>query len=166
MSNLIPNIVLELLDLPSIPRDFHIQLDIFHNSSRFASADLPVFQHLCAEHTHVQEAEKDFASQKSITRKAARQTVANGASQLNLRKFGENDFESNFVFLDISVTLVLNNTERGLLETSEDLDLEMSSSNSFIVFGIDKPEDETSQPTLTTNDWMEINSPKKNVSKN
>jgi hypothetical protein len=61
------------------------------------------------------------------------------------------------------VTLVLNNTERGLLETSEDLDLEMSSSNSFIVFGIDKPEDETSQPTLTINDWMEINLPKKNV---
>ncbi len=61
------------------------------------------------------------------------------------------------------MTLVLNNTERGLLETSEDLDLEMSSSNSFIVFGIDKPEDETSQPTLTINDWMEINSPKKNV---
>ncbi len=64
------------------------------------------------------------------------------------------------------MTLVLNNTERGLLETSEDLDLEMSSSNSFIVFGIDKPEDESSQPTLTINDWMEINSPKKNVSKN
>jgi hypothetical protein len=69
-------------------------------------------------------------------------------------------------FSDISVTLVLNNTERGLLETSEDLDLEMSSSNSFIVFGIDKPEDESSQPTLTINDWMEINSPKKNVRKN
>ena len=99
MWNLIPNIVLELLDLPSIPRDFHIQLDIFHNSSGFASADLPVFQHLCAEHSHVQEAEKDFASQKSITRKAARQTVANGASQLNLRKFGENDLKPNFVSL-------------------------------------------------------------------
>jgi hypothetical protein len=69
-------------------------------------------------------------------------------------------------FSDISVTLVLNNTERGLLETSEDLDLEMSSSNSFIAFGIDKPEDESSQPTLTINDWMEINSPKKNVRKN
>jgi len=69
-------------------------------------------------------------------------------------------------FSDISVTLVLNNTERGLLETSEDLDLEMSSSNSFIVFGIDKPEDESFQPTLTINDWMEINLPKKNVRQN
>jgi hypothetical protein len=87
------------LDLPSISRDFHIQLDIFHNSSGFASTDLSIFQHLCAEHTHVQEAEKDFALQKSITRKAARQTVANGASQLNLRKFGENDLKPNFVSL-------------------------------------------------------------------
>ena len=63
------------------------------------------------------------------------------------------------------MTLVLNNTERGLLETSEDLHLELLSSNSFLVFGIEKPEDEKAQPTLTINDWMEINSPKKNVRK-
>ena len=63
--------------------------------------------------------------------------------------------------LDISVTLVLNNTEKAVLESTEDLSLEMESQHSFISFA--KQSQTNEEPTLTGNDWFEINSPRKNV---
>ena len=65
---------------------------------------------------------------------------------------------------DISLLLVLNRTEKALLETSEDLNLDLKSSNSFAAFGAKIFENELTEPTLTDNDWIEINSPNKNVS--
>jgi hypothetical protein len=57
----------------------------------------------------------------------------------------------------------LNHTEKAVLESTEDLNLDLKSSNRFAIFGAKNIGAEIFEPTLTSSDWMEINNPAKNV---
>ena len=68
---------------------------------------------------------------------------------------------SVLIFSDISLTLVLNQTERATLESTERLTLDLVTSSFSVVFASASTSDV--EPTLTNNDWFQVNSPAKNV---
>ena len=67
------------------------------------------------------------------------------------------------IFSDISLTLVLNQTERATLESTERLTLDLVTSSFSVVFASASTSTSDVEPTLTNNDWFQVNSPAKNV---